>query len=241
MFPRQWYLSVALLGILACRSLQPRGNLSPEQLALVRADSEVFAAVVHPQREAGGAATLYALDSVRFDARPYGEPQLFRESAGGGQGYDPGKLFDRPDSAMMSRLTENRRRILKMYGVPEGGAFFYPQCSGTLAPPPPPPAPGSPRPVGANRSGPRLGCPNVQETYLTVGVPVRGEPESLRKMNGPGGKRVDVSGDVWTVIVDEHYAGPSGQNWFQHAWVLRRNPSTGQLAVAATILLAWAE
>ncbi|PYO06344.1 MAG: hypothetical protein DMD30_12750 [Gemmatimonadetes bacterium] len=246
MFSRECSITITLIALVACQSyrppekVSPRETLSSEQLELLRADSEVFAAVVHPLPEAGAAVDLYTRDSMRFDARPYGEPQLFRETAGGGRPYDAAKLFDRPDSAMMRRLTEARKRILAASGVHEGAGFFYPRCGGTLAPPPPPAPPGSTQ-TTSNRSARASGCPAVQETYLTVGIPVRGLSESLKKLNTRKGKPVDVSGDVWTVILDDHYAGPGGQSWFQHAWVLRRNPSTGQLAVAATILLAWAE
>jgi hypothetical protein len=234
-----WGIAVSV-GVLACQTLRPRSDLSPEQLALISADSEVFAAVVQPQLEAGARVYLYSRDSVRFDARPYGDSQEFRPSAGGGHEYDPGKLFDRPDWAMMILLTENRRKILKLHGVREGGAFSYPDCSGTLAPPPPPSTPGSPQPK-VDPSGRRPGCPAAAEIYQTVGIPVRGFPEPLRKLNGSEGKPVDATGDVWTVIVDEHYAGPYGQNWFQRAWVLRRNPATGKLAVAGNIILAFLE
>src|SRR3954470_7617102 len=127
--------------LFACRTL-PRGEvLSPQDLALIRADSEVFAAVVHPQVEPGAKVQLFRYDSLRIDPRPYGDPQYFEETAGGSQGFDPSGLFTHPDSALMRRLVQSRSRILKSYGVPEGKGFYYPKCGGTLSPPPPPPPP----------------------------------------------------------------------------------------------------
>jgi hypothetical protein len=241
---RSAFILPGVVGLFACRTLQSGEILSPRELALIRADSEVFAAVVHPQVEVGAKVELYRYDSLRIDPRPYGAHQDFDEAAGGNQGFDPSGLFTRPDSATMRRLAQSRSRILKSYGVPEGMGFDYPRCGGTLAPPPPPPPsqPAStPQPAKAIPSGPRRGCPAASENYLTVGIPVRGEPESLRKFNARAGLPTDVGGELWTVIVDEQYVGPSGQNRFQYAWLLRRNPATNQLALIEKILLSWAE
>jgi hypothetical protein len=215
--------------------------LSPQEAALIHADSEVFAAVVHPQIEPGAKVELYRYDSLHIDPRPYGAHQDFEEAAGGNQGFDPSGLFTRPDSAMMRRLAQHRSRILKSYGVAEGNGFDYPRCRGTLAPPPPPPPPGTPEPPKAIANRPWPGCPAVEQNYFTVGIPVRGEPESLRKFNTRAGLPTDVSGELWTVIVDTQYVAPGGQNRFQYAWVLRRNPATNQLALIEKILLAWEE
>ena len=234
---------LTLVGILwfflGCRSLPQGEILTPQESAAIRADSEVFAAVVHPQVEPGAKVQLFRQDSLRFDPQPYGHPQGFRETAGGSQGYDPGGLFDLPDSATMRRITRSRSAILKAYGAVEGKVISYPMCGGTLAPPPPPPRDGSVRPADTSRA--RSGCPAVSESYRTVGIPVPGEPTSLRRFNERSGLDANPAGELWTTIVNDYYAGPGGQNWMQYAWVFRRNPSTRQLVLVASILVAWAE
>jgi hypothetical protein len=35
--------------------------------------------------------------------------------------------------------------------------------------------------------------------------------------------------------------GPGGQEWRQYAWLLRRDPQTGQLVLVEKFLLSWAE
>lgn len=238
---RESAFGLILVAGLACQSMPARESLSLEDAALTRADSEVFAAVIRPQLEPGVDSVLYGGASLRVDSRPYGEGVRFRDVAGGGTGLGSRELFQVPDSAMMRRLTANRKRILASNGLKEGSAFSYPKCGGTLAPPPPPPPSGSAQPTSANRSSSRDGCPPTDENYVNVGVPVRGVPESLKKLQSPARKPVDITGDFWTVIVNDYHAGPSGQNWFQYAIVLRRDPQTARLRAAAKRLLSWAE
>lgn len=229
-------LAVFACAISGCRTLPEGENLTPQQIELIRADSEVFAAVVRPEVEPGAKVEAFSNDKGAFDAWPFGDPQYFRETAGGGQGFDPSGLFDHPDTTMMKLLRQSRSRILKALGAEEKTVFSYPKCGGTLAPPPPPRADGS-RP----ESGPSPGCPPTNEAVITVGTPVRGQPASLRRFNERSGLPADLSGELWTVIADNHYAGPRGQNWFQSAWVFRRNASTGKLLLVTKILVAWAE
>ena len=61
--------------------------------------------------------------------------------------------------------------------------------------------------------------------------------EPLKKSGGRDnhGELVDVSGDVWTTLVDEYVAGPSGWSHTQHAWLFKRSRWTGRLDLAATI------
>ena len=88
---------------------------------------------------------------------------------------------------------------------------------------------------------PPTGCPAVIENYLTVGIPVRGELALIQQIKRPNTKPIDLSGEVWLAVVDKYYASPGGQNWFQSAYVLKRDPATRQLGVVTTILLSWAE
>ena len=116
----------------------------------------------------------------------------------------------------------------------------YPNCAGILVPPPPPPPPGAP---AAKKSQPNVhaACPTRSEQHLTVSLPIRGEPKALMGSPNPQGRRVSLTGEVWTVVVEESSAGPSGSMWTQNAWLLIRNPSNGRLELADTILLGVVE
>lgn len=218
-----------------CRTIPKGESLTAQQIELIRADSEVFAAVVRPEVEPGAKVQVFSNGKAAFDSWPFGDPQYFRETAGGGQGFEPSGLFDHPDTTMMKLLRQSRSRILKVLGAEEKTVFSYPNCGGTLAIE-------MPRAAGSRPdSGPRPGCPPTNETVITVGTPVRGQPASLRRFNERSGLPADLSGELWTVIADNHYAGPRGQNWFQSAWVFRRNASTGKLLLVTKILVAWAE
>jgi hypothetical protein len=225
----------------ACRSFPARENLTEQQIALIRADSDVFASVVRAQLAAGKKDYPYHLDSPRFDSRPSGSGGDFQSVAGGSQGFDPTQLSQHSDSATLEILAKNRKRILRVAGAEEGKPFSYPKCGGTLASPPPPPPPGSSTSAPPRRPDIHEACPMREENYLAVGMPIRGVPETLRRLRIAKDLPLDQSGEFWTAIVDERYVGPGGQNWFQHAWLFRRRPSTGRLELAHTLLLAWEE
>ena len=206
-----------------------QANVVDDRLGLMRADSEVFAGVVRPRPLSADDSLVYGDPELEIDARPWGEPKGFAEVAGGGIGLASRDLFFLPDSALMPQLTDVRRRILAAQGRREGSKFSFPRCGGTLSISPPSASAGAP--------ASRPGCPSSNKRYLSVGVPYHGVPESLKKNRVP----IDSSGDVWTVVVNEHYAGPGGQNWFQNALLLKRDASTGNLRVVRRILLSWAE
>lgn len=231
----------------SCRSLPPREGspiredpkgreASPmEELTLIRADSEVFSAVVRAQLAGTGDEYPHPLDRVRYDSRPYGTASGYPEIFAGVQGIDPTLSFGRASEAAIEQLTDHRRQILQMNDVPEGRPFSYSQCAGAGVPVPPPPH-GS---TSASRSKGRdvhAGCPKMPEYYLTVGLPVRGQPDGLKNARDLHGDRVSLRGEVWTILVDEHSAGPAGWRWSQYAWLFRRNRS-GQLVLANTILI----
>lgn len=238
----------SLLAVTACRSLHPRGETprppgreaAPgEELTLVRADSELFAAVVRIQLAGGDDDYPYHLERLRFDARPYGTPTGYPERFAGVQGIDPTLSFARAGQSAMDQLIDNRREILDVSGMPSGGPVSYPQCAGVRVPAPPPPR-GSTS-SHSKRLDVHAGCPRTIEYYLTVGLPIRGQPEGLWNARDTRGRRVALQGDVWTILVDAHSAGPDGWSWSQYAWLFKRGRSSGPLELAATILISVVE
>jgi hypothetical protein len=238
-----------LLASAACRSAPTRGETPlpagrvathDEELTLIRADSELFAAVVRAQLE-GGDDYPTRLERFRYDARPYGTPSGYPEIFAGVQGIDPTLSFARAGESAMGQLIDNRKQILDMSGVRAGGPFTYAQCAGVRVPVPPPPR-GSTSAARSKRvTDVHSGCPKSPEYYLTVGLPIRGQPEGLRNARDTRGRRVDLRGDVWIALVDEHSAGPQGWSWSQYAWVFRRGRWNGRLDLAATILIGVVE
>jgi hypothetical protein len=236
-----------LVASVSCRSLPPREKpptarqASPEEeITLIRADSELFAAVVRAQLAGGDDDYPYHLERLRYDARPYGTPAGYPEVFAGVQGIDPTLSFARAGESAMDQLIDNRKQILEMSGVPAGGPASYPQCAGARAPQPPPPR----RSTSARRSkgaDMHAGCPRTREVYLTVGLPIRGQPEGLKNARDTRGRRVALRGDVWTILVDVHSAGPQGWSWSQYAWLFKRGRWNGRLELAATILISVVE
>ena len=233
-----------LVASTACRSTQPRVTPSSgrpatleEEVTLIHADSEVFAAVVRAQLDGGDDDYPFHLERVRYDPRPYGTRSGYPEVFAGVQGIDPTLTFARAAEPAIDQLVDNRKQVLQMSGVPAGGPVSYSQCAGVRVPPPPPVRGSATR---VKRADVHAGCPKAPEYYLTVGLPIRGQPEGLRNARDTRGRRVSLGGDVWTVLVDEHSAGPKGWSWSQYAWVFRRN-WRGRLDLAATILIGVVE
>ena len=235
----------ALLAVTACQSLPstedsgpsprvytPRAATAEEEVTLIRADSEVFTAVVRAQLGAGSHEYPYHIDELRYDPRPYGSRNGYPEWSAGVQGAAPELYFARAGQDAIDQIAENRKQILQMRGVPEGSPFNYAQCAGVRAPLPPPSRRGTAHPRIANV---HAGCPKKPESYVTVGLPLRGQPEGLKRVRDTRGDLVDLGGDVWTTLVDEYFAGPSGWSHTQHAWLFKRSRWTGRLDLAATI------
>ena len=214
------------------RIYSPRASSHAEEMTLIRADSEVFAAVVRAQLDAGTDEYPYHIDELRYDARPYGTRNGYPDLGAGVQGAAPELYFGRAEQTAIDQIAENRKAILNVRGVPEGSPFNYPQCAGVKVPQPPPSRRGTARTKPAN---PHAGCPRKPESYVTVGLPLRGQPEGLKKIRDSRGKYVDLRGDVWTTLVDEYFAGPSGWSHTQHAWLFKRSRWSGRLELAATI------
>ncbi|GAC1409926.1 MAG: hypothetical protein NVSMB53_03120 [Gemmatimonadaceae bacterium] len=219
----------------------PGRRASPaEELSLIRADSELFAAIVRAQLEGKANKYPYNLNHLRYDSRPYGTASGYPEIFAGVQGIDPTLTFAHAGRSAIADLIENRKRILESNGLAEGGPLLYPQCAGALVPPPPP-VPGSRSSARAKRADVHAGCPKTNEYYLTVGLPIRGQPPGLRTIRDSRGELVTVTGDVWTALVDEHAIGPRGWTWSQYAWLFRRSRWRGRLELAATILIGVVE
>ena len=248
-------LSLAILGwscwlaaSAACRSVsvpapvpnQPREG-TPTVLTLVDVDSQVFAAVVRGQLDGGDEAYPYHLEPLRYDSRPYGTNSGYPEIFAGVEGVDPTLSFPRASQSEseIGYVIRTRKAILKMNGIQEGGPVTYPQCAGAGIPAPPPPRGRS----STRRSKPpdvHAGCPKKSEYYLTVGLPIRGQPPGLRDIRDTRGDRVRLRGEVWTVLVDETWTRPAGWSRSQYAWLFKRNRS-GQLELANTILIGVVE
>ena len=206
-------------------------------LTLIDVDSAVFAAVVRGQLDGDDDDYPKRLERFRYDARPYGTPTGYPEVFLGVEGIDPTLSFPRSSQSEseIGVLIDTRKRILQGNGVPEGGPLRYGQCAGAGIPIPPPPRGRS----SSRRAKPldvHAGCPKTPEYYLTVGLPIRGQPPGLRNMRDTRGKRVNLDGEVWTVLVDETLTGPGGWRRPQYAWLFQRNRS-GQLELSNTILI----
>ena len=238
-------LICCLVGAAACRSAQPRRVPSAgrqatpeEELTLIRADSEVFAAVVRAQLEGGSDDYPYRLQRVRYDARPYGTRSGYPEVFAGVQGIDPTLTFARAGESAIDQLIDNRKQILQLNGVQYGGPVSYNQCAGVRVPLPPPVRGSAAR---TKRADVHAGCPKTPEYYVTVGLPIRGQPQGLRNARDTRGHRVSFGDDVWTALVDEHSAGPKGWTWSQYAWLFKRGRRNGKLELASTILIGVVE
>jgi hypothetical protein len=222
-----WVSSVLMSG--GCTPSVARPDLSDRQLALIRADSAVFETVIRMELTGNGKEYPYKINPLRVDSRPDGQASNFPYVAGGSRGSISDPADSMRDSLALSLVREQRKAILRRLGLEEGGPFSYRQCGGTLAPPP-----RSPSTTSA--------CPKEAHYYVTIGLPISGIAPGLPKRLGRPDQPVpDLSGEIWTVLVSEAYAGPQGQSWFQHAWLLRRDPIGGRLTLAHTESLAWVE
>jgi hypothetical protein len=232
-----------LIAIASCRSAQPRQVPSSgrqatpeEEITLIRADSEVFAAVIRAQLDGGSDDYPYRLERLRYDPRPYGTRTGYPEVFAGVQGIDPTLSFARAGEPAIDRLIDNRKQILQASGAPMGVAVSYSQCAGVRVPPPPPPRV-SKSSARSKHADVHAGCPKAPEYYLSVGLPIRGQPEGLRNNRDTRGRRVSLGDDAWTVLVDERSVGPQGWRWSQYAWLFKRGRWNGRLDLAATILI----
>jgi hypothetical protein len=204
-----------------------------EELTLIAADSEVFAAVVRSQLDGKDDDYPSNLTRFRYDSRPYGTPTGYPEMFAGVQGIDPTLTFAHASQDAIDDVVNNRKRILETASVKEGGPLVLSQCAGARVPAPPP-VRGSPTRI--RRADVHAGCPKSPQYYLTVGLPIRGQPEGLKNMRDTRGRRVNLGGDVWSVLVTEFAAGPGGWTRSEYAWLFRRNRNR-RLELATTVLV----
>lgn len=222
---------------------EPRERMATrtEELSMLRADSALFAAVVRTQLTASDGDDAYParIERLRYDARPYGTRTGYPEVFAGVQGIDPTLTFARAGESAMDELIDNRKEILQKAAVVFGAPVQYRQCAGVRVPAPPPPR----RSAGAARPKPvdvHAGCPKELEYYVTVGLPIRGLPEGLKNSRDTRGRRLSLRGDIWTMLVDEHSAGPKGWSWSQYAWLFRPDRN-GRFDLVTTILIGVVE
>ena len=228
-----------LIAAAACSSASsgpgaPGGTPEPVR-TLVDVDSEVFAGVVRGQLEGRDDSYPYRLERFRFDSRPYGTPKGRPEVFAGVQGVDPSLSFPRSveSESEIAYIVETRRRILRSNGVQESAQLTYNQCAGAGVPIPPPP-----RGRTASRAKAQdvhAGCPKTAEYYLNVGLPIRGQPPGLENVRDTRGNKVNLKGDVWTVLVEQTSYGPDGWRKSNYAWLFKRD--RGRLKLENTILV----
>jgi len=228
--------------VFACRTApvtqQQEGyQLTNYEQRLVRADSEVFEAVVRAQLAGTEKTYPFHLDDPVFDSRPYGTDSA-RAPTGGFFKKDDLTLGLGLPAEVVSRLVQARKQVLASLNVREGPRRNNNQCPGLLVP--------RRSPDGAIDTASmrelRAKCPRKSESYLHVGIPIPGEPGDLRKPRGLSDKPLpELDGELWTVIVEADHAGPGGSMWEYHAWVFRRNPATRRLELARTSLIGIAE
>ena len=225
----------------ACRSGSGpiRNDARDRPLSLFDVDSLVFAAVVRGQLDGSDDAYPYRLARVRYASSPRRANVGYPDVLSGVEGSAPTLSFPRASESdsELSYMIDTRKKILRANGVPEGRAVFYSQCAGAGVPVPPPPA--QPRGRSTRRvAAPSVhaGCPRADEYYLTVGLPIHGQPPGLRNSRDTHGKTVRLDRVAWTVLVDQTAVGPAGWRQSQYAWAFERNRSGG-LELAHTILV----
>ncbi|HEY1951792.1 MAG TPA: hypothetical protein VGG76_03210 [Gemmatimonadaceae bacterium] len=215
-----------LLALAGCALPLACASLSDAQRAALEADAETFETIVRSQI---ADSTVSALGFLRVDARPGGDDAVLAGNVQ--QQPQTIDLAQSPDS--MSRLAtsieDQRRSILKVLGVKEGGPFDFPYCGGAR------------RVSDSTRPDPKASCPTQPVRYVTVGAPYRGAAPLLAKLRRPEVPVPDSSGELWTVLVTETNTGPGGQQWRQYVWLFRRDPAGGKLGIAERFLVAWAE
>jgi hypothetical protein len=209
-----------LLVIGACNAV------SGSEGELARVDAEAFEAVVRSQVPERAADSAGPPGFLRVDARPAGDNGSL--ALGRPATLDLEGLADSTSASTLATIGDQRRAILGLLRVEEGGPFVYPGCGGI-------------RSRRARGTVPVGKCPAEWRRYVTVGLPYRGVAAVIDKARPAESPEPDSTGEVWTVLVTESSIGPGGQDWRQYAWLLRRDPLTYRLALSDRYLLSWAE
>jgi hypothetical protein len=213
------------VAFLAAMVLAACDTMSNSERDILRADADAFELIARSEARDPAPDSAVTPGFLRIDARPVTDNAL--ASTDGTSGLTLEDSTDRLRGNALSRLTEQRRAILSLLHLEEGGPFSFPMCGGTR----------TRRGIPATAAS----CPTDSHRYVTVGLPYRGVAEILYKLKRPDAPPPDSSGDVWTVVVNESSIGPGGQDWRQYAWLVRRDPIRHELALVERYLLSWAE
>jgi hypothetical protein len=219
-------LSARIFVLIVLAIGQSCGGPSSAERAVLTADAEVFESVIRSELSPDPADSVASLRVMRVDSRPVTENDELTASSARQTGFDLDKVSDSLSDGGVARIADQRKAILSDLHVEEGGPFAYPGCGGS-------------RSHGSTELS-FAACPPDWRRYITVGIPYRGTAaiiDKLRTQSPPP----DSSAELWTVLVAENSVGPGGQEWRQYAWLLRRDPQTGQLALVEKFLLSWAE
>jgi hypothetical protein len=204
-------------------------SISAKDRSLVRADAEVFETIVRSEIPDKAGDSTVSPGFLRIDARPVGDNDAL-VTGEKPKALDLEKSTDTASAKAVTQITDQRRAILKLLHVEEGGPFLYPDCGGTR----PRRVKGAAALIGSN-------CPKEFRRYVTVGLPYRGAAQALNKLRSREAPAPDSTSEVWTVLVTESSIGPGGQDWRKYAWLLQRNPDTNRLTLAERFLISWAE
>lgn len=202
------------------------GPESDGQRALVRADAEAFELVIHSQLSDTAAVPPGFLS---VDTRPGADEEILPGTNDAPRGIDLMPVSDSLPASAIEEIRENRDAILRSLRVERAGPFSYPHCGGAST-------------VNDSiEADPQPMCPRELRRHVTVGLPYRGVAPIVAAVRRPESPSPDSSAELWTVLVTETNVGPGGQQWRQFAWVFKRDPEDGSLAVAERFLLSWAE
>ncbi|MGI8401042.1 MAG: hypothetical protein ACR2NS_05475 [Gemmatimonadaceae bacterium] len=203
---------------------------SRAERAVLATDAEVFETVVRNELSPDPADSVASLRVMRVDSRPVTDNGDLSPNSARPTGFDLDQGVDSLSEASVARIADQRKAILRDLRAEEGGPFTYPGC------------PGARSRTSADSAGASPGaCPSTWRRYITVGIPYRGTAAAIVDKLRTRAPLPDSSAEVWTVLVAENSVGPSGQDWRQYAWLLRRDPENGRLALIEKVLLSWAE
>jgi hypothetical protein len=197
-----------------------------ERRALTRADAEVFELVVRSQLLDTVSAPAGFLS---VDTRPGADEEILARTNEPPRTLDPAQTSDSLPGRALEGIREKRAAILRSLRVEGGGPFSYPKCGGAS------------RVNDSMDGGRQPECPRDLRRYVTVGLPHRGAAPILAMARRPESPLPDSTAELWTVLVTETNVGPGGQQWRQYAWLFKRDPEDGRLAVTERFLLSWAE
>jgi len=199
---------------------------SDDRRALMRVDAEAFEIVVRSQLSDTASVPAGFLS---VDPRPGADEEILAGARAPAPVLELPQSSDSVPASAIDGITERRDDILKSLHIERGGSVSYPQCGGAS------------RVNDSVDIGRRPECPRELRRHMTVGLPYPGTAPILAKARRPESPLPDSSAELWTVLVTETNVGPSGQQWRQYAWLFKRDPGDGRLAVAEKFLLSWAE